>query len=119
MIIERNPEALNPVVTVNDAEPSKLVVESFQLADVTAKKQTFDLTEYQGGPFRLYVERDGSFSTDPNKDHYWLLVEAIIPERQVESVNVGTTETGESMTELVEAPLDLHEVEIIVFELPQ
>lgn len=120
VIKQQNPDNPNTVVSVHAEQPSKLVVEPFRFGEVVTKLVEFDLTAYQGKPFRLYVEEDGSFSVDPNRDHFWLLAEVLVPERMVESVPTGDeTEDGQVVHQLMELPLDLNDVVITVFELPQ
>lgn len=111
---------IDKIIHVDALNPSRLVVESFSVGSVQTEKQIFDLTEYQGGPFRLYAEKNGELSTDINRDHYWLLSEALVPERKVESVSTGITdENGQEQTVMREVPLDLNQVHITTFSLPE
>ena len=111
---------MEPIVHIDTLNPALLVVESFVVGEVQTEKRSFDLTAFQGGPFRLYVEETGELSTDINRDHYWLLAEAMIPERRVESVLVGAAnENGEEKTIMQEVPLNLHQAAITTFVLPE
>ena len=111
---------MEPIVYIDTLNPALLVVESFVVGEVQTEKRSFDLTAFQGGPFRLYVEETGELSTDINRDHYWLLAEAMIPERKVESVLVGViNDNGEEETMMMDSPLNLHQVTITTFALPE
>lgn len=108
------------IVQIDGENSAKLIVNSFVINNIRTATQTFDLTEHQGKPFRLYVEKDASLSTDTSCDHYWLLAEAIIPEKKMSSILTGNTdENGQQQTKCVEVPLDLNDIDITVYELPE
>ena len=69
----------NNLVSISTENPSQIVVDSFLFENIRIQKQSFDLSEYQGKSFRLYVEKDGAFSTDIAQNHYWLLIKVIVP----------------------------------------
>ncbi len=111
---------MEKIIHIDTLNPALLIVESFTIGTTQTEKQIFDLTAHQGAPFRLYIERSGELSTDINRDHYWLLAEAMIPERKIESVTVEVTaEAGEEKTIMQEVPLNLHQVSITTFALPE
>lgn len=110
----------NNLVTIDQENPSILVVNSFTFENIRIKKQAFDLSEYQGKPFRLYVEKDGEFSADIDRSHYWLLLEVIVPEKKFDMVTTGILdEKGQMQTKCIEVALDLNHVDIYVFQLPE
>lgn len=122
MIIQKDPNRPNnnDVLSISKAAPNELIVASFRCGGLDVAGRTFDLTPFQGGPFRLYVDEDGTLSTDLYKDHYWIIAEAIIPEKQYESVPTGQVdENGKPKTEIVERPLGLNNIDIIAFPLPE
>ena len=81
---------------------------------------TIDLTPFQGGPFRLYLDSDGSLSTDLYRDHFWLLAEAVLPERIFDQEYTGQIDgNGQAITRMVERPLDLNMINVTVFPLPE
>lgn len=54
------------------------------------------------------------------RDHYWLLAEAVLHERQFDSRPTGQVdEHGQPIMAIVERPLDLTDVQITVFPLPE
>jgi hypothetical protein len=117
MIRQQNPGKPNPNITI---QGSKLLISTFKVGDKTVKSKTLDLTPYQGGPFRLYLDADGSLSTELDRDHFWLLAEAVIPEQTFENDPTGQVdENGQAISRMVARPLDLANVEITVFELPE
>ncbi|MGB9859206.1 MAG: hypothetical protein ACPLRM_01895 [Anaerolineae bacterium] len=120
MIVQRDPNKPNEVISIDQASPNRLVVAAFNFPGGECTGGTIDLTPFQGGPFRLYLEKDGSLSTELFRDHYWLLVEAVLPEKRLESQPTGMTdENGQPIMEMVEHPLDLNDVQITVFPLPE
>ncbi len=120
MIVQRDPNKPNEVISIDQASPNRLVVAAFRFPGGQCTGGAIDLTPFQGGPFRLYLEEDGSLSTELFRDHYWLLAEAVLPERQFDSRPTGMTdENGQPIMEMVERPLDLNDVQITVFPLPE
>jgi len=116
VIIQHNPDKPNAALSIDQASPNRLVVASFPFPGGECAGGRIDLTPFQGGPFRLYLETDGSLSTGPFQDHYWLLAEAVLPERHFEN---QPNEHGQPVMTLVERPLDLNDVQITVFPLPE
>jgi hypothetical protein len=120
MIVQHDPDKPNEAITIDEAVPSRLVVAPFDFPGGQCSGGIVDLTPFQGGPFRLYLEKDGSLSTERFRDHYWLLAEAMLPDRQFDSVPTGQVdEHGQAITEMVERALDLNTVDITVFPLPE
>ena len=99
--------------------PSRLVVAPFDFPGGQCAGGSLDLAPYQGGPFRLYLEEDGSLNTELYRGHYWLLAEAILPERAYDMVVMGVDENGQAITQMSERPLNLNDVEVTVFPLPE
>ncbi|MDI3480777.1 MAG: hypothetical protein PWQ97_432 [Tepidanaerobacteraceae bacterium] len=120
MIVQKDPNKPNNVIKVNPEKASELNVENFQCGGLNVTGKTLDLTQFQGGPFRLYVDKDGSLSTELYKDHFWLIAEAFLPEKQYDNIQTGRfDENGQPISEMVERPLNLDEVDIVVFPLPE
>ena len=64
--------------------------------------------------------KTATFSTNKNQDHFWLLAEANVPERLMESVSTGEfDEHGQEIMKSVDVPLDLNNVEIKAYALPE
>jgi len=119
-IIQQNPEKPNGVLSIDQANPACLTISSFSFPGGNCSGGTIDLTNFQGGPARIYLDEDGSLSTDLYRDHYWLLAECVLPERQFEQRETGRTdEQDQPVTEMVEKPLDLNNIDITVFPLPE
>lgn len=122
MIVQHDQSKPNTVISIDPSDRACLKVDNFQFGNIQVQGRSFDLSPYQGGPFRLYLEADGSFSTDFEEDHYWLMAEVVLPERKFESVPTGVVdENGQEMTVIQEVPLDLEgpEIKIVVFPLPE
>lgn len=120
-LIQADPARPNMDVSIDAANPAVLRIGARQLpngAQVAATQ--FDLSGYQGGPFRLYIENDGSLQVALAGEHYWLLVEAILPERSYRSQETGQVdELGQPIIEQVELPLNLEACEIVVYPWPE
>jgi|GEM_PF-1266725 hypothetical protein len=119
-ITQQNPEKPNEAVGVNPGNSAQITVQPFLFPGGTTSPAVYDLALFQAGPFRLYLEQDGSFSTDLYGDHYWLLAETILPETQYDQALTGQVdENDQPKTEMVERALNLNEIDIIVFSLPE
>ncbi|ABO49758.1 hypothetical protein Dred_1224 [Desulforamulus reducens MI-1] len=120
MIIQNNQDHPNEAISIDDKNPACLSVQPIAFPGGETQARVIDLTEFQGGPFRFYLDDDGALSTDLYKDHYWLLAEAILPDKQYDNVPTGQVdENDQEVTEMVERPLDLNKVDVTVFSLPE
>lgn len=120
MIIQRDPSKPNEAISIDQATSSRLVIDAFPFPGGECAGGGIDLTPFHGGPFRLYLEVDGSLNMELFRDHYWLLAEAILPERRYESQPTGQVdENGQPIMVMVERPLDLNNIQITVFSLPE
>lgn len=120
MIVQHNPGKPNEAIDIDQTTSSRLVIAAFPFPGGECAGGRIDLTPFQGGPFRLYLEKDGSLSTELFQDHYWLLAEAILPERRYDSEPTGQVhEHGQPIMTMVERQLNLNELNIIVFPLPE
>lgn len=119
VIIQHDPSKPNEAIRL---AANKLVVVPFSAGSINCAGGTFDLEPYQGKAFRLYLEEDGSLSTDINRDHFWLLVEVILPPQRYESVPTNEVDqNGTTIYKSVPVPLNLEaaDVQVIVFPLPE
>ena len=120
MIDYQNKEKTNILISVDSANTAVLKIDAFTIAGVRAPAQQMDLTDYQGQAFRLYAEKTGDLSTDKEKDHYWLLAEAEIPQKTTKSVETGEVdENGQARTESEIVPLNLNNVDFKIYALPE
>lgn len=119
-ITQQNTEKPNEAINVDPVNSARLIVQPFPFGGGETTRQEYDPTPFQGGPFRLFLEQDGSFSTKLEGDHYWLLAEAILPGKQYDNIPTGQVdENGQPKTETVERELNLNEIDITVFSLPE
>lgn len=79
---------------------------------------TIDLVQHAGQMVRVWLDRDGSYSTDPRQQHLWQIAEFQVPERQMEAQPVNDPVSGEETTAMVALPLDLSAMQITTFDLP-
>jgi len=99
---------MTPNITI--VEDGKIRIAAFtcnRLGKVSQK--TIDMTPYEGRHVRIWLDHDGSYSLDPNKDHFWQVAELDVP-----VVGVNRTDTG-----VETLPLNLSGVEITTWELPE
>jgi hypothetical protein len=120
MIIYQDKSKENIQVAVSTENTAVLNISAFTIKNTRVAAQNFDLTGFQGKAFRLYAEENGDLSTNKNQDHFWLLAEANIPERMMQSVSTGKTDVnGQEIIQSVEVALDLNKVDITIFALPE
>ena len=101
-------------VTISAENTAVLNIAAFTINGTRVPAQSFDLTAFQGKAFRLYVEENGDLSTDAGKDHFWLLLEAVLPERKMEC-----SFADDGSMQFVDVPLDLNNVNIGIYALPK
>lgn len=113
---------------VNEGQPApfteeggRLVVAPFELeGGIACPGGSFELCEWEGGHFRLYLDDDGSMSTDDSRGHYWQLAEAEIPIR--DTIMVETDQLDDNGVPILASekqPLNVQEdVLINVWALP-
>lgn len=120
MIIQHDNDNANQALTIDQADPNILVVADFPFLDQQCAGGQIDLTPFQGGPARIYLEADGSLNTELFRDHFWLLAEVILPERQFTSQPTGQVdENNQAITQMIEIPLDLNKASVMAYPLPE
>ena len=120
MIVYQDKNKESVQVTIDQENTAVLNTAAFTINGTRVSAQNFDLTAFQGKAFRLYAEENGDISTNKNQDHFWLLAEANIPEKLTQSVPTGEfDERGQEIMKSVEVALDLNNVEITVYALPE
>ena len=120
MIVYQDKNKESVQLTVDQTNKAVLNTAAFTINSTRVSAQSFDLTAFQGKAFRLYAEENGDLSTNKNQDHFWLLAEANVPERLMKSVSTGELdERGQEIMKSVDVPLDLNNVEIKVYALPE
>lgn len=81
--------------------------------------QSFDLTPYQDGMARLFLNASGDYEINRKDDYYWIVAEMELPPAVVRLVDSGEMdEAGDPVMVPVEEPLDLDAVDIIVYPIP-
>lgn len=81
--------------------------------------QSFDLTPYQGGMARIFLNADGSFEINRKDDYYCIVAEVELPPAVVRLVDSGEVdEAGDPVMTPVEDPLDLSAVDVTVYPMP-
>jgi len=108
---------MTPKITVKG---SKLTIAAFE-CKTTGKvsQKTIDLSDQAGEYVRIWLEKDGAYSTDKHRDHFWQVAELAVPVRQINVTMEKDPETGEQVETWTAVPIDLDGVEIRTFELPK
>jgi hypothetical protein len=120
MFIQHDPEHPNLAIKVDDTDAACLAIHAIPFKGGVFEPKVINLTPFQGGPFRLYLDGNGELSTDLYGDHYWLLAETILPDKQYDTIGTGEVDdNGQEVTALLERPLDLNDIGITVFPLPE
>lgn len=121
MIIDYQDKEKESIVLSTDEKNTALLnVAAFDLNGIHIQAKSFDLSAAQGDVFRLYAEQNGDLSTDKWNCHYWLLAEAVIPEKKTRSVATGKQDdNGNDIMTSEDVQLDLNSVEFKVFSLPE
>lgn len=104
------------ITVVDGCKVKILAFESDLLGKVSQK--TIDLTPYAGQRARIWLEKDGTYSLDPKRDHFWQVAEVAVPGIAYKEVEAEDPETKETVMQSEVLPLDLSGIEIVLFDLP-
>jgi len=108
---------MKPKIKVKD---SKLTIAGFT-TETTGKvaQKTLDLSGHAGEYLRIWLEKDGAYSTDKRRDHFWQVAELQVPEQTYQEKLTKDAETGEETVIMEPLPINLDGVEIQTFDLPK
>ncbi len=81
-------------------------------------QKTIDMTQHAGERVRIWMETDGTYSTDKHKNHWWQIAEFDVPAIEYEEVEKEHPVTKEKYKDMVAKPLDLKNVDVTVWEMP-
>ena len=102
---------------IKKGEAIKLAGFSYQYGKI--KTALINLAGYAGRFVRVWLDTDGSLSLDSRKGHFWQIAEFQVPDRKYKEVPGKDPATGEDIINLEPLPLDLKDMTITVFELPE
>lgn len=108
----------NAEFAIDADNPIVLKIGAYEFEGMKIPARDIDLTTYQGKMVRIYIEKDGSYSTN-HGTHEWLLIMGKVPEITYKSVVDGTDETGQTRMKQEEVPIDLNDADFTVFALPE
>ena len=108
----------NAEFAIDTDDTAVLKIGAYEFEGMKIPARNIDLKPYQGKMVRIYIEKDGSYSTD-HGTHEWLLIMGMVPEITYKSVPDGTDENGQTRMKQEEVPIDLNDVEFTVFALPE
>ena len=106
-----------PTITI--LEGGKIQIAGFECALGKVARETLDLSSYAGDRVRIWLDENKKFSIDPRKNHYWQIAELDVPPQLYQETE-GAPDSEGRPTSLREAILiDLSNVEIMVWDLPE
>ena len=108
----------NAEFAIDTDDTAVLKIGAYEFEGMKIPARDIDLKPYQGKMVRIYIDADGSYSTE-HGTHEWLLIMGRIPSPAYKSVPDGTDENGQLRLKSVEVPLDLNDVDFTVFALPK
>lgn len=103
---------------------SKIRIAAFECGGLgRVGQKTIDLTPYAGERVRIWLNKDGSYSLDPRRDHFWQVAELQVPEQKYREIETrdeetGATDRGGAHVKMEPIPLDLSGAKLEVWELP-
>ena len=112
---------MEPSITVSG---SKITIGAFKPNIGGIEKvdeTTIDLTPYAGRHMRIWLDPDGSYSTDPRRDHLWQVAELTVPRREYKEIETGEIDPDLNVpiVKISASPVDLKGVKIDLFDLPK
>jgi len=105
-----------PVITV--APGGLITVAGFTCRLGKVVRQTVDVAGRAGETVRIWLDDDRKLSTDPRRDHHWQLAELVVPAQRYTETEAKDGE-GKAFTVREPIPIDLADVEIKVWSLPE
>jgi len=105
-----------PKVTVNGCKLRLPAIDSAVLGKVGSK--TIDMTPHAGQLVRVWIDKDGRYTTDPKAEHAWQVAELRVPEPDVRIEMVIDEQTGEPVEQQTVEPIDLAAVPITLWPVP-
>ena len=87
---------------------TKLAIAGFTCKKGKVSAQEVDLSAHQGQVVRVYLDDNLRLVINPQHDCYWQLAEMLVPYASIDEIN------GERVT----LPLDLTNIDITLFNLP-
>jgi len=103
---------------------SKIRIAAFECGSLgRVGQKTIDLSPYAGERVRIWLDKDGSYSLDPRREHFWQIAELQMPEQKYREIetredDTGTADTGGASIKTEPVPLDLSGAELQLWELP-
>lgn len=97
----------------------RITISALECAGIgSIAKTTINLAPHAGERVRIWLDRDGTYSLDKYRDHFWQIAELDVPARVRQSSETigedGKVETTETIS-----PPDLSGVEVLTWPLPE
>ena len=97
-------------LTITDA---KVTIGALSCEIGQIPETTIDLSSHAGKRARIWLDKDGTYSTDPSSRHYWQVAELDVPYQSYTSVGTGKVDKdGEAITESVKDTLTLSKIRV-------
>lgn len=110
---------MQPTITL--PEKHKFRLAAFECKEKgKISQKTLDLTPHAGQRIRIWLDHDGTYSTDRHKDHYWQVAELDVPHMKYKTENTGKLDKDKQPAAITSAiPPDLRAVKIRKWDLPK
>jgi len=115
--LKNKEDAMKPKITIVGGCKVRIAGHDCKIGKIS--QRTIDMTPYAGEYVRIWLEEDGSYSSNKHIDHYWQIAEMQVPEQkyqEIETKEMGTDSKPVVKREAI--PIDLSGVGIITFDLP-
>jgi len=112
---------MKPTITVSG---SKVTIGAFtpgigELKEI--KKATIDLAPYAGRHIRIWLDDDGTYSTDSRRGHLWQIAELDVPVQEHEAIKTKEIDpiTKAPVIRMQPKPINIKGSDIGLLELPK
>ena len=110
---------MEPALAIIDKH--KVRISAFECRELgKVSQKTIDMTPLAGQYVRIWLDKNGTYSSDERIGHYWQMAEFQAPEIEYEEVETEEKDliTDEFITQKNALPLDLEKTEIETWDLP-
>jgi len=109
---------MQPIITFSDKHKFRIAAFECKKSGKVSQK-TIDLTPHAGQRTRVWLNSDGTYSTDRNTDHYWQVAEFDVPHIKYEHTDTGEMDDNDTpVVSTKSIPPDMTGVKIKKWTLP-
>jgi hypothetical protein len=108
-----------PAITIVDKY--KVRIPAFECKECGhVSQKTIDMTPFAGQYVRIWLDKEGTYSLDKRRGHFWQMAEFQVPHIQHEEIDTGEKDpvTDEPVIQRNTLPLDIEKAAIETWHLP-